>query len=567
MNRTEPRLGSVLRLYGPGEITRLDPACYHPATASSQVNRLFARQLFSYRPETDLRSWQAIAPVPDLAVEIPSIYNAGLGASGTSYVVHLRSDVYWDTSPSRRLVAEDVIRGLKRMCNPVIRSPLLTYFLSTVRGLQEFCDGYRADVRSSNPDPEQLARYQNSHEIAGVFALDDQTLVFELVRPTLAFVNILALPCASPAPVEYDALTPNSPEFSANIRSIGPYRPVEVSTTRLLFEPNLAWRQESDPIRRQDLDGLEVIRGPADRTDVADRIDAGAADLPWGLRVAPDHEDRSGDTSSGLGYSLDPYVVFNMVSPRADSALSKREIRQAIAHAIDKETIAALVSETGWAAHPADSIIPIGNDGYEDAQLGYRPDLAKARTLLAEAGYPDGLSLTAVCPMLPPYPQITRSYAADLAKIGIRVAISELAVEDYYALLEDPDRAQHEAWDMACLSWWPSWFHRNSQAFLQPLFQANSWRGTANCGQFHDAQVDKLIETALDTVDPRECDLRWQAVQQEVVDACAIVPLLFQTPVTGPRRSQRVRHAIPLPALGHAIDLANVRLVTSEVHR
>lgn len=562
MNQSEPRLGGTLRLYGPGEITRLDPSCYHPATASSQVNRLFARQLFSYRPETDLRSWQAIAPVPDLAVEIPSIYNAGLGASGTSYVVHLRTDVHWDTTPPRRLVADDVIRGLKRMCNPVLRSPMLAYFLGTVRGFQEFCEGYDADVRNSNPDPEQLARYQNSHEIPGVFALDDQTLIFELVRPALAFVNILALPCASAAPVEYDALVPNSPELHANIRSIGPYRPVEVSNTRLLFERNLVWRQESDPIRRQHLDGLEIVKGPADRNDVAGRIDAGAADLPWGLRVAPDNDDLPDDPESGLGYSLDPYVVFNMVSPRADKALSKREIRQAIAHAIDKEAIAALVNEigSGWAARPADSIIPIGNEGYRGAKPGYRLDLAKARTLLAEAGYPDGLALTAVCPVLPPYLQITRSYVADLAKIGVSVAISELAVEDYYALLEDPEHAQQEAWDLACLSWSPSWFHRNSQTFLQPLFQTNSWHGTANCGQFQDLQADKLIESALDTVDPRKAEMLWQTVEQEVVDACVIVPLLFQTPVRGPWRSQRVRNAIPLPALGHALDLANIRL-------
>jgi peptide/nickel transport system substrate-binding protein len=562
VNQSEPRLRGTLRLYGPGEITRLDPSCYHPATASSQVNRLFARQLFSYRPETDLRSWQAIAPVPDLAVAIPSIYNAGLGASGTSYVVHLRTDVYWDTTPPRRLVADDVIRGLKRMCNPVLRSPMLAYFLSTVRGFQEFCDGYGADVRNSNPDPEQLARYQNSHEIPGVFALDDQTLIFELVRPALAFVNILALPCASPAPVEYDALVPNSPEFHASIRSIGPYRPVEVSSTRLLFEPNRVWRQESDPIRRQHLDGLEIVKGSADGNDVANRIDAGAADLPWGLRVAPDNEDLPGDPDSGLGYSLDPYVVFNMASPRADGALSKREIRRAIAHAIDKEAIVALVNEisSGWAARAADSIIPIGNEGYKDAGPGYRLDLAQARTLLAEAGYPDGLALTAVCPVLPPYLQITHSYVADLAKIGISVSISELAVEDYYALLEHPRRTQQGAWDLACLSWWPSWFHRNGQTFLQPLFQANSWRGTANCGQFQDAQAYKLIESALDTVDPHQADMLWRAVEQEVVDACVIVPLLFQTPVRGPRRSQRVRNVIPLPALGHAVDLANVRL-------
>lgn len=76
----------VLRLAGPGDLDQLDPAG-SPRPATDQIIRLCTRQLFGYRAAADPRGWQAVAPVADLAAEIPSIYNAGLGASYTSYVV------------------------------------------------------------------------------------------------------------------------------------------------------------------------------------------------------------------------------------------------------------------------------------------------------------------------------------------------------------------------------------------------------------------------------------------------------------------------------------------------
>ena len=42
----------------------------------------------------------------------------------------------------------------------------------------------------------------------GVLVLDDESLVIELIRPAIDFAAIMALPCASPAPVE-SALTQN----------------------------------------------------------------------------------------------------------------------------------------------------------------------------------------------------------------------------------------------------------------------------------------------------------------------------------------------------------------------
>src|SRR5207237_3022138 len=128
-----PREGGTLRLHGPGDIDHLDPIAAHPD--ARQIVRLFSRQLLTYEAGHDLRDWQSVAPVPDVAVDIPSTYNAGLGASHRSYVIHLRPSILWDTSPPRPVTAHDFVRGFKRLGNPLTRHPALTFFRSTIPGL------------------------------------------------------------------------------------------------------------------------------------------------------------------------------------------------------------------------------------------------------------------------------------------------------------------------------------------------------------------------------------------------------------------------------------------------
>ncbi|HEX6869803.1 MAG TPA: hypothetical protein VF163_01785, partial [Micromonosporaceae bacterium] len=163
VDATGIRTGDTLRLCGPGDPVALDPACLDDA-ASAQLTRLYARQLFTYRAEPDLRSWQAIAPVADLAAQIPSIYNAGLGASGTTYVVHLRSGILWDTEVPRPVTAHDVVRGIKRLANPIRPPSVLPYFTSTIRGMAQFHADLVAAV-GKDPTAQDLADFLNSHEI------------------------------------------------------------------------------------------------------------------------------------------------------------------------------------------------------------------------------------------------------------------------------------------------------------------------------------------------------------------------------------------------------------------
>lgn len=561
--RESPKAGGTLRLHGPGDVDQLDPAVASEPPAVAAVG-LFSRQLVTYEPHADLRNWQAIAPVPDVAVDVPSTYNAGLGASHRSYVVHLRPGVLWDTSPVRPVTSHDFVRGFKRMVNPVARSAALTYFTSTIRGMGNFCAGFAASVPHALATAEQLAAYQNSHEIPGVFALDDETLVIELLRPAPEFVSVLALTCGSAAPVEYDAFVPGSRELRRNLRANGPYR-IAPGGSGLHLERNPAWDPATDPVRRAHVDRIEITHEDAGPAGIAARIDAGAADLPW---TSPLRAPRGGaPTPPGLAvsYALDPYLVFNL----ADGAAALREVRvrQAVAAAIDRTALADRCAQLGGGGHAevADRIVPPGNDprdGAECADYAGRADRDRALSLLADAGRSDGLMLTAVCRDRDAEADLARAYAADLNGAGIEVRLVALDDEEYRRAVLQPASGVPRGWDFTARSWSAAWLYRNERAFLQPLFETGA---SANYGGYSNPTVDELITRALEAaVEPRaRVDAAWREVERRVLDDVAVVPLLFRAPAVPQRRGHTVRGAVPMPANGYADDIATLWLDTS----
>jgi peptide/nickel transport system substrate-binding protein len=107
--------------------------------------------------------------------------------------------------------------------------------------------------------------------------------------------------------------------------------------------------------------------------------------------------------------------------------LDKLEVRRAIAVAIDKPLLAAvLYSGVGL---PASQLLAPGLLGYDDSVVEfYRYDVAAAKRLLADAGIPNGFATEIYYPATwrPQYPdprRVAESVAADLARIGITVAV------------------------------------------------------------------------------------------------------------------------------------------------
>lgn len=105
-------------------------------------------------------------------------------------------------------------------------------------------------------------------------------------------------------------------------------------------------------------------------------------------------------------------------------ALADQNVRQAIAHAIDREAVAN--ARGADFAHPSGQVANAGVPGYIEG-YGFDFDLAKAKELMAQSAYPDGFSMTLVSDaVLDSQSAIAQTAIANLAEIGIQV---ELQVE------------------------------------------------------------------------------------------------------------------------------------------
>ena len=115
-------------------------------------------------------------------------------------------------------------------------------------------------------------------------------------------------------------------------------------------------------------------------------------------------------------------------------------MRRAFALAIDENAIAARVMR--GQAHPTWLMWGPGVNGY-DPKLDVRPkvDLAEAKKLLAEAGYPDGFGITLDCPndRYVNDEAICTAIVAMLARIGIKVTLNAQTKSKYFGEINTPE--------------------------------------------------------------------------------------------------------------------------------
>ena len=108
-------------------------------------------------------------------------------------------------------------------------------------------------------------------------------------------------------------------------------------------------------------------------------------------------------------------------------------VRQAFIHAIDVEAIRKKVMR--GASVPAGLMVAPQINGFAEALNG-RPayDVGKAKTLLAEAGYPDGFELTMDCPndRYVNDERICQAAASMLARIGVKVTLLAQTKSKYF---------------------------------------------------------------------------------------------------------------------------------------
>lgn len=113
-------------------------------------------------------------------------------------------------------------------------------------------------------------------------------------------------------------------------------------------------------------------------------------------------------------------------------ALADVRVRQALNYATDRQAIAdALFAGIGSPTHQV--TVPDGYGYNESLANAYPYDVDRARTLLADAGYPDGFSLPIVTPEYQQLNLIAQAVSQQWAQIGVELQVTAYANANQYA--------------------------------------------------------------------------------------------------------------------------------------
>ena len=192
----------------------------------------------------------------------------------------------------------------------------------------------------------------------------------------------------------------------------------------------------------------------------------------------------------------------------ADNPLTKLKVRQAIAHAIDRVTIARQLVQGGSRVLDA-ACYPTQFGCDQAVATKYDYDPAAAKKLLAEAGYPDGFDTELVTYVLPQYSGAIQNY---LKAVGINARVSQLQVG---AVVQRTIAGQNPI----TAGTWGSYSINDVSAILPFYFD-----GGAN-DYARDPEVQKLVAEGNATTDVDERRKAYSAVLRRVSDQMYWLPL------------------------------------------
>ena len=208
-------------------------------------------------------------------------------------------------------------------------------------------------------------------------APDDYTVIFKLKEPNPGLLDNLNLGIV---PTGADTNVYKNKPIGA-----GPYKVVEFRPDdRVVLEAFDGWHGGAPKIKNV------VVRIIPDLTTMVLELRRGTVNLAINqipFENVPEFEKNSDFKVVNTPGSVYQYLAFNMKDP----ALSKREVRQAIAHAIDRDRIIRDI-QRGY-AKPTDTMFGEGHWARASGLPTYPYDPEKAKQLLAKAGYAKGLKI------------------------------------------------------------------------------------------------------------------------------------------------------------------------------
>jgi peptide/nickel transport system substrate-binding protein len=476
---------------------------------SSALERAYARRLYGFDNSGPPEGPGAL--VPDLATGLPQV-----SPDRRTYTFTIRSGVHYAPPVNREVVAEDFVTAVQRLYDKKTPSPGQLY-ADLIAGVAAFRDGR---VRT----------------ITGIVAVDPHTLRITLAKPAGDFLSMLTMPFFAPVPGEYARRYRVGDNYSGHLVGSGPYTIEQYQPLRyVVLARNRNWDPATDPLRQAWVDRIEVQIGSANADAVQQAIEQDNADLaldfdPPPARLRAIASDPAKARRIRVVYSgCERYLALE--TNRAAGPTSDVRVRRAINLAVDKVDALEEFSggPGGYRGAAASTVLPPNVLGYHPYDRyrtpGNRGDPERARKLLAQAGYPDGVTLTFASHSEGKTVLLDRAIGRSLARANIRLAYRTYAPAKVDgALRVRSQRREHQIMDMA---WCMDWPGDSARSFFVPLLDGRHPPDSRNFGEYDNPDVNRLIDRALAEHDPEVRAALWSQLDERVMRDAAWVPLFY----------------------------------------
>ncbi|MDO9376191.1 MAG: ABC transporter substrate-binding protein [Ferruginibacter sp.] len=484
------------------------------------------KQVFRYNEQTGIASLDpAFAKNQSIMWAIHQLYNTlievdaemrlqpslakswEISANNLEFTFHLRTDVFFHDDAAfangkgRRLIARDVVYSFQRLMDKNTASP----------GAWIFND--RID------------------SVNGFQAIDDSTFRLKLIRPFQPILGILSMQYCSIVPVE--AVKKYGSSFRSHPVGTGPFKIVtwEEGQALILAKHPMYFERDSLGHSLPYLDGVKVsffdskatefLEFQQQRLDFINDIEASFKDeilTKTGNLKKQWHDKLQLQKHAYLNIEYLGILVDKNNELVKTSPLAEKKIRQAINYGFDRRKMMLYLRNS--IGTPAESgFVPAGLPSFDTAAVkGYRYDVAKAKQLLAEAGFPGGKGLPTIKLLtIPVYADLASYIANELNLVGIPIQVEAIQKS---LLLEQTSKSQ-------ALFFRGSWIadYPDAENYLSVFYGKNP--APPNYTRYKNPAYDALYERALEE---KNDSLRYKLSQEMdkiIVEDAPVVVLWY----------------------------------------
>lgn len=392
---------SVTVAFAESQPTSLDP---HAARTNDDflVVRNVCEGLTNYDPIT-------LEPIPALA-ESWTVSDDGL-----IYTFTLRSGVTFTDGSA--LDASDVKYSLDRLSDPAFGTSYTSgLVLRDVAGWAEARPVAPA-VSEGTPTPEPV---EPAHQISGVQVIDAQTVQITLSVPVTSFLTRLTLPGGV---ILAEGSAEGSDYLSTGPICTGPYA-VEswLQNDHVTLTANQNYWGGAPEVQTVN---IRVI--PEASSQVIE-FEAGSLDIS----LAPEADLSRIRDDAALNAQLVSFPTLSLYNFRInlnDAKMGDVRVRRALSLAINRQLVIDTVLQGQGV--PAVGLYPPGLTTYDADFNPFERNLDEARSLLAEAGYPDGIELTVRTDQNEVENRVLNAIAATVAEAGITFNVNSTEATVY----------------------------------------------------------------------------------------------------------------------------------------